>query len=42
MDVEGAGTWSGNGAESVESHSRPVRRHLNNGKLKVQKDSVIL
>ncbi|KAJ8533571.1 hypothetical protein K7X08_006895 [Anisodus acutangulus] len=30
MDVEGASTLSVNGAQSVESRSRPVRRHLNN------------
>ncbi|KAK4729722.1 hypothetical protein R3W88_022710 [Solanum pinnatisectum] len=28
MDVEGSSTLSGNGAQSVESRSRPVRRHL--------------
>lgn len=41
MDVEGASTSLGNGAQSVESHSRPVRRHLDDGKFEMQNDSVI-
>lgn len=41
MDVEGASTLSGNGAQSVESRSRPVRRHLDDGKFKVQNNLVI-
>ena len=36
MDVEGPSTLSGNGAQSVESRSHPVRRHLDDGKFKLK------
>lgn len=41
MDVEGPSTLSGNGAQSVESRSHPVRRHLDDGKFKLKINFVI-